>query len=258
MGIAIMHKLLSAIAIILFFGISNAQEQPFGLDEKVGDYLPEGLFVLNEDSVTVELNVLIDKPTLLSFVYYHCPSLCPKTLAGIAELVNYSEALPAENYQVITISIDQNEGSSLANETKKKYYQLIEKPVDRYFWRFFTADSASIQKLTEATGWDFRRDGDDFVHTTSSMLITPGGMISQYFYGTYFNYMHFDMSLKIAANEEVMPTRLKTLKYCYNYKPAKNNRVVVLTTSFGILMLVIMLSLFFLMNFQTKKSGNVE
>ena len=258
MGFAIMHKLFWAIVIIFFFSISNAQDQPFGLNEKMGEYLPDSLFVLNEDSVPVMLDALINKPTLLVFVYYHCPTLCPKTLAGIAELVNYSEALPAEDYQVITLSIDHKESTTLAKEVKEKYYKLVTKPVNKYFWRFFTADSLTIQRITEATGWEFRRVGDDFVHTTSSMLITPEGMISQYFYGTYFNYMHFDMSLKKAVDEEVMPTRLKTMKYCYNYKPDNNPRTVIITTSFGIAMLVILLGLFFLMKLLTKKSGDVE
>jgi len=252
MGFTIMHRICVAFVIILFFNLSNAQDQPFGLDEKTGKYLPDSLFVLNEDSVSVMLDALINKPTLLVFVYYHCPTLCPNTLAGIAELVNYSDAIPSEDYQVITISIDHKESTSLANEAKDKYYKLINKRVNKYFWRFFTADSLTIQQITKATGWEFRRHGDDFVHTTSCILITPKGMISQYFYGTYFNYMHFDMSLKKAAAEEVMPTRLKTLKYCYNYKPDNNPRAVVITTSFGIVMLVILFSFFFFMRFQTK------
>jgi len=252
-----MHRLSIAIAFYFIFGTILAQDQPFGLEEKLSDFLPDSLYVLNEDSATVDLNLLIDKPTLLSFVYYHCPALCPKVMEGIAELVNYSEAIPGEDYQVITISIDHKESSQLAREAKQKYYQQLEKPVSRYFWRFFTSDSLTIRLLTEACGWEFRSDGDDFVHTTSTVLITPKGMISQYFYGTYYNYMHFDMSLKKAAEEDIMPTRLKTLKYCYNYKPEKNNRVVVLTTSFGIAVILILLGLFLVMSLQARKGKNV-
>ncbi|MGD2035461.1 MAG: SCO family protein [Bacteroidales bacterium] len=242
-----MIRIKTLLLISLIFTSLIGREQPFGLDERTGEYLPGDVFVFNEDSVQTELSQLIDKPTLLSFVYYHCPALCPKLLEGIAELVNFSEAEPGRDYQVITISIDHQEGTSLARDTKEQYYELIDKPVNRYFWRFFTAGSVTVQKLTQAVGWEFRRAGDDFVHATSTILITPRGKISQYFYGTYFNYMHFDMSVEKAANEETMPTRLKNLKYCYNYRPEKNRNVTVLIVSFGVLMILVVVILFVIM-----------
>ena len=222
----------------------RAGEQPFGLNEQLGVHLPDGIRLLNEDSEEADLSDLITRPTLLSFVYYKCPSLCPKMLEGIAELVNYSHASPDNDYQIITLSIDQNESSTLAGTKKAYYYSLIRKEISPGFWRFYTADSTMIRKLTNAVGWEFRKEGENFVHTTSTVLITPSGMVSQYFYGTYFNYMHFDMSVEKAWQEEIVPTRLKTLKYCYNYIPPKNRRVELITMIFGISILAVVLILF--------------
>lgn len=234
------------IAFVLFllcFSI-RGQEQAFGLNEKGGDFLPDSLQVLNEDSVLVDLNLLITKPTLLSFVYYRCPALCPKTMTGIAELVNYTEVIPGKDYQVITLSINHRESTTEARNAKSHYTSEIHKYIDPYFWRFLTADSVTIRKITNAVGWDFRESGDDFVHTTSSVLVTPNQMISQYFYGTYFNYMHFAMSVDKARNEEVEPTRLKTLKYCYNYKPEENKSLLTIFRSFGISLVILVILLF--------------
>ncbi len=229
---------------------TRANEQAFGLEEKPGTYLTETYIVLNEDSIPVVLNDLITKPTLISFVYYHCPALCPKIMEGIAELVNITKVAPGKDYQILTLSIDHNETTNDARNAKLKYTGMIRKPIDLYFWRFFTADSVTIRRLTNALGWEFREVDGDFVHTTSTVLITPKGMISQYFYGTYFNYMHFAMSVEKAANEEVVPTRLKTLKYCYNYKPEKNRIVVLLTTLFGIFVILISAGLFIGLSFK--------
>ena len=245
------------IAIILFYpSYLKADEKAFGLQEKPGNYLPDSIEILNEDSVPVLLDELIIKPTLISFVYYHCPSFCPKVMEGIAELVNYTEAVPNKDYQIITISIDHNETVRDANKAKNKYTDMIWKPVDPYFWRFFTADSITLRKLTSAVGYEFRGSGGEFVHTTSSVIVTPKGMISQYFYGTYFNYMHFAMSVEKALNEEEVPTRLKTLKYCYNYKPAKNRSVVLITTIFGMLLIIASVSLFIGLSYKTGKAYN--
>lgn len=220
------------------------QEQAFGLEEKPGQYLPEVIEVINEDGVEVNMRELIDKPTLLCFVYYHCPALCPKTLAGIAELVDQSESVPGKDYQVFVLSIDPSETSEQARKAKNQYTERVSKPINPYFWRFFTADSATIRRLTDVTGWEYRQVDDNFVHTTSSILISPEGMISQYFYGTYFNWMHFDMGVQNAWKEQVTPTRLKTLKYCYNYKPPKNKKVDVITKLFGISVILIVVSIF--------------
>lgn len=237
----------------------NAEEQAFGLQEKPGEFLPSDIFVLNEDSAEVQLSDLITKPTLISFVYYHCPALCPKMLEGISELVNFSDALPGMDYQVITLSIDHNEPAELARQIKSDSYAGITKNIDPYFWRFFTADSVNVAKLTEAVGWEFRKQGDNFVHTTSSVLITPKGMVSQYFYGTYFNYMHFSLSVEKSKQELIVPTRLKTLKYCYNYQPAENTKVQVITKAYGILVIILVLSLFVSLAFRKAKvSGHAR
>ena len=224
--------------------IVKAQDQRFGLREYPGAIVPNNITLYNEDSVEVYLENLLDKPTLLCFVYYECSALCPKMMEGVAELVNYSDALPGKDYQVFVVSIDHTESSILAREQKRKYTTLVQKNITPYFWRFFTADSINIQALTSAVGWEFRRTEDDFIHTTSSVLLTPGGMVSQYFFGTYFNYMHFDMSLDIAKREEISPTRLKILKYCTNIPAEKNKRIRLIFIFFGIAALVIILSLF--------------
>lgn len=245
-----------SIALILSLVVLThltGQEESFGLTEKLGEYLPEEISVLNEDSVEVDLMDMVNKPTLLVFVYYHCPSLCPKMLDGITELVNFSKALPGNEYQIFVVSIDHNESSQLSNSAKSHYTEKITKPITPYFLRFFTADSLSLMKLSESTGYEFRKEGDHFIHTSSSILISPEGMISQYFYGTYFNYMHFDMSLKKANIEEVIPTRLKKLKYCYNFQPERNKRVLFITKGFGLSLILLALAFFIYLIRSAKK-----
>jgi protein SCO1 len=226
----------------------NAAEQSFGVEEKGGKFLPDSMYLFNEDSVPVLLENLITKPTLLVFVYYHCTRLCPKELEGTAEMVNHAKSIPGIDYQIITISIDDKESSVLARKTKQKYISLLHKPVGAYFWRFFTADSMSIRKLTNALGWEFRHNGEGFIHPTVSVLITPRKMISQYFYGTYYNYMHFDFSVQQAAHELVEPARLKNMRYCANYSSPRKEISRVMLISYGFLVLISVLFLYFYLN----------
>ena len=153
---------------------------------------------------------------------------------------NYRAAkvVPGIDYQIISLSIDSRETPSLARKTKAKYFQLLKHKIDPMAWRFFTADSMTIRKLTDSTGWDYRQVGNDFVHTSATILLTSDGMISQYFYNTYYNYMYFDMAVQTADSEQTAPTRISTLKYCYNFKPPNNRATIWITTVFGILCII--------------------
>jgi protein SCO1/2 len=144
----------------------------------------------------------------------------------------------------------------MARQTKQRYLPMIHKPVDAYFWRFFTTDSLTVRHLTNAVGWEFRQQGEGFIHPMVSVLITPEKMISQYFYGTYYNYMHFDFSVGQAVHELVEPTRMKNMRYCTNYFLARSgiSRIVIL--SFGFLILTSVLVLFiYLLRINTSQNS---
>ena len=254
MGKMLINRIIIVIALCGFTTTGFSQEQAFGLEEKSGAYLPDSVWILNEDSVPFLLDDIITRPTLLTFVYYHCSAQCPAMLEGIAELINLTHAEIGTDYQVLTISIDHHETPGEAAKAKNKYFDLLNRKINPMSWRFLTADSADIRILTSAVGWEFRSDGEHFVHPTASVLITPDKMVSQYFYGTYFNYMHFAMSVEKAANEEIVPTRVKTLKYCYNYKPADNillQRVVII---YGTGIVLVIVAFFLILVIKRKKN----
>lgn len=233
--------------ILLVYTTSSvfSQSERFGLQEKPGSRIPQDIFLTNENYQQVSLSQIIDKPTLINFVYYRCPGLCTPMLEGIAEAINYTKSKLGQDYQVITISIDHNESENLAIKKKSNYMKLINKQDARNGWHFYTTDSLSIKRLTDATGWEFKRRGDNFVHPAVTVLITPSGVISQYFYGTYFNYVHLQMSIDDAWQEKINPVRLKNMKYCYNFDPPKNFNTEIVTKIFGLLVILIALALFF-------------
>ena len=50
--------------------------------------------------------------------------------------------------------------------------------------------------------------------------------------------MYFDMAVQTADSEQTAPTRISTLKYCYNFKPPNNRATIWITTVFGILCII--------------------
>lgn len=246
-------KVLFLVFSFIVIGTTQGQSERFGLYEKLGNTIPNGIQLVSEDSNRYDLDELIDKPTLITFVYYNCPGLCTPMLEGIAEVVQFTETEIGQGYQVLTISIDHEEEWGLAKQKKENYLKTINRKGAKDHWLFFVADSHSIKNLTESLGWEFKRQGNDFVHPSASIMITPSGKISQYFYGTYFNYMHVDMAIAEAWKENTVPTRLKKLKYCFNYDPPKNIATELFTKSMGILIILLAFSLFIYLSVKKPK-----
>jgi len=228
---------------ILYYLISpyklNAQDARFGIVERTGDVLPANVMLTNEDSVSVSFGSLIDKPTLLSFVYYKCPGLCSPVMDGIAEIIEKSDLQLGKDYQVITISINYKEPISLARAKKASYMKTLRSVNARRYWQFYVADSTAVKTLTDATGWEFKRSGNDFVHAAATILITPRRKISQYFYGTFILPMHFHLAVNDARSELSDASRINEQKYCYNYTPPTNATYSLIVNSTGIGILIL-------------------
>ncbi len=223
--------------LILYPSFVFGQSDRFGITEKHMVQLPRDVMVFNEDSNRVNLFNRIDKPTILSFVYFKCPGLCSPTMEGIAEVIDHAGLTIGKDYQVFTVSIDERETPSMARQKKKNYISLMENKEAAEHWEFFTADSAEINKLTSAAGFDFKRQGEDFVHSAAIMVLTPDARISQYLYGTFYLPMHFKMAILDAYNGEQVPTRIKVLKYCYNFVPEENENVIFLARASGFIII---------------------
>ncbi len=248
-GIALILQLM--LCGTLFSGQHN--DYFYGIEEYTGASLPDTIWVLNEDSVKMNIMPLIDKPTVLSFVYYRCPGLCSPLTKGIAELIDKSSIDIGTHYQVFTISIDEHESPSLARAKKDNYIATMDKKYAAKYWHFFTSDSENIAKLTIAAGWRFKRNGDGFIHSAAIILITPDKRISQYFYGTFFMPMHFEMAVNKAWQNKTSPPRIETAKYCYNYLKKANPNARAWTISWGILVILAALYLFLRMLVTSRK-----
>ena len=237
---------------ILTSATLNAERGYYGITDKNDQNLPETVLMFNEDSVLVNVTDLIDKPTLLSFVYFRCQGFCNRAMEGIAELIDKSDLTPGVHYQVLTISIDDKEKPSTARLVKQKLLEDVHKMEAQEGWKFFTGNSEYIKRITSSAGWYFVRDESGYIHPLATLLITPKHKISQYFYGTFYMPVHFKLAVNDAWMEQSEPPRIKTLKYCYDYKSKANKKVRHLAIGFGILTIFAVLGLFLKLSVGTR------
>ena len=219
--------------------------QEIGLYEKLDQYIPEGINLVDQDSNLLDLKSLIDKPTFINFVYYNCPGLCSPLLDGIAEVIDRADVVLGKDYQIITISMNEDDRPSVGIQKKKNYVATIKKSVDASQWIWLTGNLENIHKITDAVGFKFKREGDDFVHTAAIIAISPKGKINRYLYGTYFLPFDVKMATVEAADEKSSPTINKLLKYCFSYDIASKKYVLNITKISGTLIMLLIAIFFF-------------
>ena len=220
---------LLLIALIPLFPQADADIE-IGVIERLDEYIPLDAMLVDENGDTVIIGDLIDKPTILNFVYYRCPGICSPLMDGLADAMDGNDMILGEDYQALTISFDPREGTFLAVKKKNNYLNLMEKKEEaEKGWRFFTSDSASIVRLTEAVGFRYKSTGNDFIHSATLIIIDPEGKITRYMNGIYFLPFELKMSLLEAAEGKSGPTINRVLQYCYSYDPDGQKYVLNIT-----------------------------
>ena len=241
-------KIISMALVIILTNTNGLSEEPvsppdIGIDEKLGEYLPLNLSFLDENSETVSLKQLLNKPTILSLVYYRCPGICNPLLGGLADVLNKLPLEP-DRYNVLTISFDTQDTPAIAIEKKKNYANILKKDYPEESWRFLTGDSENINKLTDAVGFKFKKEGYEFIHPAALIILSPDGKVVRYLYGITFLPFDVGMALTEASRGKVGPTIRKTLLFCYKYDPQGRRYVLNITRLTGSVIILSVMTFF--------------
>lgn len=222
------------------------QGPEIGIVENLDAYLPKDIYLIDENNQRVVLTDLIDKPTVINFVYYRCPGICSPLMEGLAKVMDASDLVAGVDYQVLTISFDPRETIDLGIRKKANYMNLITKKEEiGKGWRFFVSDSASIAKGTNAVGFRYKQVGNDFTHVASVTVVSPDGKITRYLNGVTFLPFDFKMAIIEASKGMSAPTINKIMQFCFSYDPVGQAYVLNVTKIAGI-MILFFASLFFL------------
>ncbi len=245
-------KIFLTIFFAVLFSCSFAQDQEemsadslmnlLGIYEKLDEYVPEDLTFTTENGDTVNFKSLIDKPTVLTLVYFTCPGICSPLLDGIADVIGKTDMELGKDYQVLTVSFNEKETYQLAKDKKKNYVKQVNKEIDESQWLWMVGDSTNIKRLTESVGYQFKREGDDFIHAAAIMVLSPNGKVTRYLYGTYFLPFDLKMALVEAAEGRSGPTINKILNYCFSYDPEGKKYVFNITKVSGTIIIILALS----------------
>lgn len=235
----------TAFVFLCCFAPLNARKYD-GLNEKQNSFISKNLQFLNKDSVHVNLFDLVDKPTVLSLVYFNCSGICSTMISGIAELIEKTESLQVgQDYQVVTISFNHDEGPLLAAKKKKHYLESNSDTIEMAaHWHFLTGSEESIRKICDDVGFEFMRQDDGYMHPATLIILSPSGRITRYMPGTRFLPYDLEMAVKQAIQERPSPTIVKNMKYCYSNEAPGWARIHDVAVISGLIILGLALGLF--------------
>ena len=234
-------------------------ESPNYDDSKLGEFLAGDIELIDEQGKPVRLEELVDKPTILSLVYFECPGICTPLLNEVTDILGKTDLDPAETpFQLLTVSFEPKDTPELAAKKKHNYFAQLSRPFPKENWRFLTASAENIQRLTAGVGFGYKAVGEDYIHPGGIVVISPERKITRYFFGTQFLPFDFKMGVIEASKGRVMPTTARVLNFCYSFDP-KGRKYVFNTTR---VIAVVMLSslactvglAFFFMN-RSKRKG---
>ncbi|HEY9595495.1 MAG TPA: SCO family protein, partial [Spirochaetia bacterium] len=157
-----------------------------GIEEKLGEYVPLDARFTDENGGKVSLSQLVTRPTILALVYYRCPNVCDYLLTGLAGVLGAVDASPGSDFDVVTVSIDPEEGTTDAQKARRISLETVGRPFPPAAWRFLTGDEADIAKVADAVGYRYVRRADGFDHPVALVILSPKGKIVRYMNGTDF------------------------------------------------------------------------
>jgi protein SCO1/2 len=241
--------------------LTLSQAQPFtnevGIDEQLGKTIPLDLVFHNDENQHITLGELIDKPTILSFVYFDCPGLCSPLQEGISDLIENSDLVLGKDYTVITISFNYMDTPEKAIQKKANFVTNISKENSPY-WYYLTGDSAAIVSILNSVGYKIKIAGVDYIHPSALVMVSPKGKITRYLYGLTF--MPFDLKMSVieARKGNPQPTINKVLEFCYSYEPEGRRYTLEITKLVGVFMLMIIATLFLVLMIRSKKKNKEQ
>lgn len=241
-----MKLLVTLILSLSFATLSFANDKiEVGIDEQLGEHIPMDVSFNDENGNPVGLDSLITGPTVLALVYYHCPGICNPLMFELANVMNKSDLELGYDYNVVSISIDEFETPEIASDKKKEMLSSFDKDISEDDWHFLTGNKENIKKITEATGFHFKREGNELRHAGTLIFVDKNGKICRYLFPSYtenhgYGILPFDFKMAVLETSQgkETPTIARVLRFCFSYDAEGQTYALNFTRIFGIAILL--------------------
>ena len=193
-----------------------------GFDQELGRQAPLHARFIDGNGATVDLaGLLQNRPTLVVPGYYACANLCGAVRAGVAHAIAKSGLTPGEQFNVVLVSIDPRETAQDARAAQRQ--DASNHPLAYVTrWHYLTGSSSAREALMRAIGfrsWFDARNGQ-YAHPAGIVLLSPGGLVTQYFFGVQFVPRSLRLALVSASQGRIGSLIDQLVLLCCDYDPS--------------------------------------
>ncbi|MFT4114952.1 SCO family protein [Silvibacterium sp.] len=233
--------------------------QRVAITQRLNTRLPLDLSFRDDTGKTVKLSDYFgNKPAILGLVYYKCKMLCPEEIDGLVGALTMVKFAPGKDFNVIFVSIDPDETPADAAKSKAYYVKRYGRPETAAGWHFLTGQQPQIDTLAKAVGYGYTRvpgpDGrmTEFAHASAVQLVTPGGILAQYYLGVEYSSRDLQLGLVEASQGKIGTPVDAILTYCYRYNPLLNRHDLLIAriVQAGCLLTMLILGTYMVVNFR--------
>ena len=154
-------------------------------------------------------------PVVLVLGYLGCVNLCGTTLNGVSEALHETGLAPDRDYAALFVSID-------ARDEQAKHER-------RAGWHFLTG-AAAASRVARAVGFPYRYEkaSGQFAHPAGFVVLTPQGVVSQYFEGVRFDSRRLRQAIADAQKGETVTAFDRLLLVCFHDPLGAKNTAAVM------------------------------
>lgn len=242
-----------------------AQLRGITIDQHLGAQLPLDTQFQDETGRTVPLSSFFSngKPVLLALVYYRCPMLCSRILAGVVSGLKPLRIQAGRDFNVVAISFNPSETPAEAAQKRDYYSHLYSGKTGSPGWHFLVGSPESIKAVTEAVGFHYRWDPTTnmYIHASAVYTATPEGKLARYFYGVEYEPKDLNLGLIESSHDKIGSVVDQFLLFCCSYDPTTGKytaAVLNILRAAGILALILMTAGFiWLMRRDPRRRGHL-
>jgi protein SCO1/2 len=251
--------IVALLVILAVPAVAQLNEDSVEFAEHLGDIVPGDIVLRDENGDPVVLSEFVDKPTIVSMVYFECPGICTPLLNEVADILGKSNLDPDKQpFQLVSISFEPKDTPEMARQKQENYLKLVGRELPADTWRFFTADQENIDKMTTALGFAYKRAGKEYTHPGGLVILSPERKIVRYLYGLKFLPFDFQMGVFEASTGTVRPTTARLLNFCFSYDPEGRTYVFNLARVVAVVMITSVVFFIIFLVYSTRRRRGKE
>ncbi|MDD4890672.1 MAG: SCO family protein [Phycisphaerae bacterium] len=214
---------------LLIVSSALAQNAPtVGIAEHLGQTIPADQMIFTDEAgQKVQLSTLLDKPVVLTLIYFGCPGICPRLLDEVAKAADQADARPGVDYRLISISFNPKDTPAIAAVRRDALLgTMTRKRPAMGDWRFLTGDPENIKRITDAVGFNYiaNPNGVDFTHAATVVFLSREGKIVRYLNGLRIEPAEMELALADAKASRPRSFIQNIQELCYARDPKTGAR----------------------------------